>query len=387
MQEKVTILIAAAAVMFFVIGGLSLLAHYYTLNGIKSRTVGDGQHGTARFATKKEIQQTYRHILFRPKSWRKGQALPSEQGVILGSEGKKNEVTALVDTDDVHTLMIGASGVGKTAFFLYPNLEYACATGMSFLCTDTKGDLFRNYGAVARDYYGYNIAVIDLRNPTRSDGNNLLHLVNKYMDEYRADENNLAAKAKAEKYAKIISKTIINSSGDSANYGQNAFFYDAAEGLLTSVILLLAEFLPPDEEHPEERRHIVSVFKLVQDLLEPARGARGRSRFQLLNGADIKAAFGNRVDITFGDQHLVSGIYCVEADGQMLRQHPFRGQTIAAAVSALFNFLNNMLIKLQINGAVSGGDEVDGNTAHKGPPNDFWKKYSKNGQVEFKEKA
>ena len=47
-------------------------------------------------------------------------------------------------------------------------------------------------------------------------------------------------------------------------------------------ILLLAEFLPPDEEHPEERRHIVSVFKLVQDLLEPARGARGRSRFQLL---------------------------------------------------------------------------------------------------------
>jgi type IV secretion system protein VirD4 len=281
MQEKVTILIAAAAMMFFVIGGLSLLAHYYTLNGIKSRTVGDGQHGTARFATKKEIQQTYRHILFRPKSWRKGQALPSEQGVILGSEGKKNEVTALVDTDDVHTLMIGASGVGKTAFFLYPNLEYACATGMSFLCTDTKGDLFRNYGAVARDYYGYNIAVIDLRNPTRSDGNNLLHLVNKYMDEYRADENSLAAKAKAEKYAKIISKTIINSSGDSANYGQNAFFYDAAEGLLTSVILLLAEFLPPDDDHPEERRHIISVFKMVQELLEPSR-VKGKSQFQLL---------------------------------------------------------------------------------------------------------
>ena len=38
-------------------------------------------------------------------------------------------------------------------------------------------------------------------------------------------------------------------------------FYDAAEGLLSSTILLLAEFLPPDEEHPEERRHIVSVFK------------------------------------------------------------------------------------------------------------------------------
>ena len=35
MPSQVYILIAAAAVMFFVIGGLSLLAHYYTLNGMK----------------------------------------------------------------------------------------------------------------------------------------------------------------------------------------------------------------------------------------------------------------------------------------------------------------------------------------------------------------
>lgn len=308
MQDKIYILIAAGAIMFAVIGGLSLLAHYYTLNGIKSRTVGDGQHGTARFATKKEIERTYKRIPFRPKAWRKGKEQPQEQGIILGSVGKKNEVTALVDTDDVHTLMIGASGVGKTAFFLYPNLEYACATGMSFLCTDTKGDLFRNCGAVARDYYGYNIAVIDLRNPTRSDGNNLLHLVNKYMDEYRADEHNLAAKAKAEKYAKIISKTIINSSGDSANYGQNAFFYDAAEGLLTSVILLLAEFLPPDDEHPEERRHIISVFKMVQELLEPS-NVRGKSQFQLLMAKlppDHKAKWFAGAALNSSDQAMAS---------------------------------------------------------------------------------
>ncbi len=32
---------------------------------------------------------------------------------------------------------------------------------MSFLTTDTKGDLYRNYGAIARDYYGYRVAVID----------------------------------------------------------------------------------------------------------------------------------------------------------------------------------------------------------------------------------
>ena len=267
--------------MFAVIGGLSLLAHYYTLNGIKSKTVGDGQHGTARWATKKEIQQTYKHIPFRPEAWRQGKELPTDQGIILGCTGRKNEVTAMVDTDDVHCLMIGASGVGKTAFFLYPNLEYACATGMSFLCTDTKGDLFRNYGAIAKEHYGYSISVIDLRSPTRSDGYNLLHLVNRYMDIYRREPENLSARAKAEKYAKIISKTIINSSGDSANYGQNAFFYDSAEGLLTAVILLLAEYMPPSDEDHTERRHIISVFKMVQELLAPSR-IKGKNQFQLL---------------------------------------------------------------------------------------------------------
>lgn len=283
MNEQVYLLIAAGAIMFSGIGGLSLLAHYYTLNGIKSRTVGDGQHGTARFASKQEVKQTYQHIPFNPKEWRKGKAMPTtnQQGLILGSVGKKNEVTALVDTDDVHCLMIGASGVGKTAFFLYPNLEYACASGMSFLTTDTKGDLYRNYGAIARDHYGYNVAVIDLRNPTRSDGNNMLHLVNHYMDVYQKDNNNLSAKAKAEKYAKIISKTIINASGE--NFGQNQFFYDAAEGLLTAVILLIAEYLPPQEVDGKkvDCRHIVSVFKLVQELVAPS-NVKGKSQFQLL---------------------------------------------------------------------------------------------------------
>lgn len=271
-------LIIVASVMFIVIGGITVVSHIYNLNGIKSKTVGDGQHGTARFATKSELKRTYKSVEYEPKVWRKkakdgGLNLP--QGVILGLEKKKGKDFAIVDDDDVHTLMIGAAGCGKTAYWLYPNLEYACAAGMSFLTTDTKGDLYRNYGNIAKQYYGYDVAIIDLRNPTKSDGNNLLHLVNKYMDEYKKHPDNIALKAKAEKYAKIIGKTLIFSDGDSASYGQNAFFYDAAEGLMTAAILLIAEFAPP------EQRHIVSVFKLIQDLLAPS-DVKGKNQFQLL---------------------------------------------------------------------------------------------------------
>lgn len=299
----VTLLIVIGLFMFVVIGGIAMISCHYTLDGIKSKTVGDGQHGTARFATKQEIQKTFTHVEYLPKEWRRGSELPKAQGLIVGGIFKGGRVKALVDTDDVHTLMIGSAGVGKTAYFLYPNIEYACASGMSFLTTDTKGDLFRNYAGIAKKYYGYEVSVIDLRNPTRSDGNNLLHLVNQYMDQYQEDHANLAAKAKAEKYAKITSKTIINSSGgDSASYGQNAFFYDAAEGLLTAVILLIAEYCPP------EKRYIISVFKLIQDLLAPS-GVKGKNQFQLLMDklpSDHKARWFAGSALNTADQAMAS---------------------------------------------------------------------------------
>ena len=276
-MQGIETLIVVSIVMFVVLGAISVLAHIYNLNNIKAKTVGDGQHGTARWARKGEIEKTYRHIAFTPELWRKGKNLPSaeDQGIIVGCNSTATGTTALVDTGDVHALIIGAAGVGKTAYFLYPNLEYACASGMSFITSDTKGDLYRHYGKIAKEHYGYNVAVIDLRNPTKSDGNNLLHLVNKYMDLWKAEPDNLAYKAKAEKYAKIISKTIILSGMDAASFGQNAYFYDAAEGLLTATILLVAEFCEP------QKRHIVSVFKIIQELLAPSQ-KKGKNQFQQL---------------------------------------------------------------------------------------------------------
>lgn len=292
-------LIVIGAVMLAVLALIPLLAYIYNLNHIKSKTVGDGQHGTARWATRSEIKKIYQHVPFTPSKWRKQakdgkqptmsvlkkkklfskkpaiiEEEPLPQGIVVGCKGRKDKTVAMVDTGDVHALMIGAAGVGKTAYWLYPCIEYACASGISFLTTDTKGDVMRNYGRIAQDY-GYNVSVIDLRNPTRSNGNNLLHLVNKYMRLYEENPNKLVYKAKAEKYAKIISKTIILSGMDAASFGQNAYFYDAAEGILTATILLVAEFCEP------EQQHIVSVFKLIQELLAPSE-TKGKNQFQKL---------------------------------------------------------------------------------------------------------
>ena len=279
MNEKQMILISVLTVIFIVFIVLVNLLDNKSLNGIKSKRVGNGQYGVARWASKTEIKKAFASLPFEPEKWRKGEDRPTVQGTIIGCRGTGKNTVAMIDEGDVHTLMIGAAGVGKTAFFLYPNLEFACASGMSFINTDCKGDVVRNYGTIAKKYYGYNISVLDLRNPTRSDENNILHLVNKYMDIYLYDKNNLSAKAKAEKYAKITAKTIIDIGGGSTESGANAYFYDAAEGLLASVILLLAEFGDKNE------RHIVSVFKLIQDLLaksQPDSRAKAKTYFSEL---------------------------------------------------------------------------------------------------------
>ena len=360
-----------------------------SLNGFKSKPVGDGQHGTARWATNAEIQNTFQHIPFQPQKWREGQELPTVQGLVLGSAKVNGNLCALVDSDDIHCLMIGASGVGKTAFFLYPNLEYACASGISWLALDSKGDLARNYGTIARDCYSYQVVVIDLRNPARSDGFNFLTLVNHYMDVAAKDEEgSLAARAKAEKYAKILAKTIINPDGSNTDRGQNAFFYESAEGLLAAVILLLAEFLPPKEidDAVRERRHISSVFKLAQELLAPAPNGGNQLQYLMkLLPEDHKAKWMADSALTAANQALSSVVSTLlsrlnafldsEVEQLLCFDSPINAEDFATKRSAIFlilpeedpvkNFIAALMIQTLSRELFSIADEHDGKLTNR----------------------
>ena len=279
---------------------------------------------------------------------------------------EQRDIRALVDSDDVHCLMIGASGVGKTAFFLYPNLEYACACGMSYLALDTKGDLARNYGCIASKYYGYQVTVIDLRNPTCSDGFNFMTLVNHYMDRAKRDPNDLTAKAKAENYAKILAKTIISPEG-SSQYGDNAFFYESAEGVLAAIVMLLAEFILPEKDGTE-KRHIVSAFKLVQDLLAAPGGGRGKNGFHVLMDmlpSVHKARWVAGAALTAADQAMASVMSTVlsklnafldsELEQVICRDNPIDAERFASSKCAIFvvipeedptkNFIASLMIQ------------------------------------------
>ena len=231
-----------------------------SLNRIKARTVGHGQHGSARWATRREIKNYYTMVPYEPQEWRiEPESRPQNPGFVLGSfqhgrHGKK--ITAWVDAGDSHAMMIASPGGGKTAYFLYPNIEYAMACGISFVTLDTKGDLYRNMATIGEKYYGYHTGVYDFRKPTEIDTYNLMSLVNKYMDRYRST-GSVDDKARAEKQARMVAKSIITGGVDMANMGANSFFYEASESLLTSAIMILSEY------GDSGTRHISSAHKLI----------------------------------------------------------------------------------------------------------------------------
>ena len=77
MPESMTPLIILGVVGALFILLLSLLTNNYSLNNIKSKTVGDGQYGTARWATTQEIKKTFANVPFDVTSWREGKDLPT----------------------------------------------------------------------------------------------------------------------------------------------------------------------------------------------------------------------------------------------------------------------------------------------------------------------
>ena len=72
MTQQQIILILVCAGVFGLMALVIYISSNYNLNRIKNKTVGDGQHGTARWATKSEIRRTYRRVEYSPEEWRKG---------------------------------------------------------------------------------------------------------------------------------------------------------------------------------------------------------------------------------------------------------------------------------------------------------------------------
>ena len=228
-----------------------------SLDSIKSLRVGDGQYGTARWATDEEKFKMFTKVPFgREKS----------PGYVVGVDTKKEYW--LVDTSDQNLLQVAPPGAGKTKFCIIPTLYYNALVhkntgkGASLILTDCKGELYSVCAAMLQQH-GYRTPFLDFRNTLRSYRFNLMYNVNKYIDKYKAaqtEEERLIAYGRAERYAKVLSESIVDNIDDAQKSEASQYFKETAKGLLTGIILLVSEYGGEDE------RHIISVFRLIIEL-------------------------------------------------------------------------------------------------------------------------
>ncbi len=133
----------------------------YDLREIKSRDTGDGQHGSARWATPRELRESYRAV---PEG---KEAAP---GIVVGREGK----SWLLDTSDKSLLLMAPPGGGKTTRSLAATIIYnalanknTAGKGAGMIFTDLKGELIRLFGGLLAEC-GYHICYLNLRDPFHS---------------------------------------------------------------------------------------------------------------------------------------------------------------------------------------------------------------------------
>lgn len=157
---------------------------------------GEGQHGTARWLKKEEINKTFSSALIGSESENimelkrrasKRQVKEplnldssrSKAGMVLGMEkvgrGGKTDKVYFSD-DDIHTLWFGITGSGKTRSVILPSICMLGLVGESMVITDPKLELFYSTGDYLKNL-GYDIICVDFKNPFMSDKYNFLQPV------------------------------------------------------------------------------------------------------------------------------------------------------------------------------------------------------------------
>lgn len=143
---------------------------------------GSGEFGTARWLTDKELEQ-------KTTAWWTDKVLTAG-GVVIHIEEFGSRFKVLLETSDSHSLSIGTTRSGKTRTHILPSIWATGNSGESMLINDPKGELYAKTNSVLRQK-GYDIVLLDFRNPYRGNRWNPMKLIIDAInegDESRASE-------------------------------------------------------------------------------------------------------------------------------------------------------------------------------------------------------
>ena len=203
------------------------IALYYS--GREHRRPGE-EYGSAKWGDPKELNQKYMDHKHKDAN------IILTQRVQLCMDG-------YITQRNMHILVVGGSGSGKTRFFCKPNIYSA---NCSYLITDPKGELLRSAGSLLAER-GYEVRVFNLIAPSQSDGYNPFAYIRNEKDVLTLIDN-------------LIKNTTPR------NAASNDPFWEKAEIALDSALMLyLVSEAPPEEQNFETMLYMMNFADVRED--------------------------------------------------------------------------------------------------------------------------
>lgn len=134
--------------------------------------------GYAKWATEKEIKADKGIVRVCPKDNNIDAA-----GIPIINKGEE----MWVDNGEYHNLIIGASGSGKTECVVKPLVNLLSKKGESMVITDPKGEIYEYCGEYLKNQ-GYNIIILNFREPNKGNAWNPLTLPYQYYKKGAQDK-------------------------------------------------------------------------------------------------------------------------------------------------------------------------------------------------------
>ena len=121
-------------------------------------------------------------------------AKEATDGIVIGAEKKGREVE-IITTSQLHALIVGTTGSGKTTGFVDQNISVLARskTKPSLVISDPKKELYEKHAKMLSKE-GYEISVLDLREPYSSERWNPMNVLLRRIRLIKDLENNLEHK-------------------------------------------------------------------------------------------------------------------------------------------------------------------------------------------------
>lgn len=206
--------------------------------------MGQGQHGTARWLTKKEFRNA-----FKCNTLSDSDNTFNSGGIIVGYEkNKKSEKIYYID-DNIHSLVVGATRSGKTRSIVLQTVGNIGLAGESMIISDPKAEIY-HYTSKFLENLGYKIITLDFKNPTKSTRYNFLQPV--------IDAVNREDFRKAEEYAWDITQSLVGNEDTKMEKIWRDGEMSVIAGAIMSVVF-------DNKEHPEYQ-NLTNVYSFISEM-------------------------------------------------------------------------------------------------------------------------